>query len=102
MPTSAAPWQCSPPSRVTWKAGRSATPSGIAAFPAAGCKRYDLLQHLVDARQEVAGKRKPEGLRGLEIHDELDLVHLHHGQVRGPRALQHARRVDAGLAVDVA
>jgi hypothetical protein len=43
----------------------------------------DLFNHLIRSREERRGDRQAEGLRGLQIDDQLELRGLLHGQVGG-------------------
>src|SRR2546426_6002485 len=41
--------------------------------------------HLIRLEEQRRRNGEPEGLRGLEVQDQLELHRLLHGEVRGPR-----------------
>src|SRR5882672_4984312 len=49
-----------------------------------------LLNHLIRALQERRRDRQPEGLRGLEVDDQLELSRLFDGEIGGLRTLENA------------
>ena len=46
--------------------------------------RMDLLDDLVRAEQKRPRERQPQGLRRLEVHDQLEACGLLDGQIGGP------------------
>ena len=51
------------------------------------------LDQLIGLEEEGRGNRDPEGLRGLEIDDQLELRRLLHRQVGGLTPLQEAMHI---------
>jgi hypothetical protein len=49
---------------------------------------FNSLDHLVGEQKERFRDREPKCFRGLEVHDQLKLRRLLHGQVGWPRASQ--------------
>src|SRR5947207_9808826 len=60
------------------------------------------LDHLIDTRQEVPRDGEIQLPGRFYVDDQLDLRALQDRQVGRPRALEDARRVDTGLAIDIA
>ena len=50
---------------------------------------YPSLDHLIRPPQQRRGDRQAEGLRGLEVDDEIELVGLLNGEVGGLRPLEN-------------
>src|SRR5262245_28514385 len=57
--------------------------------------------HLVGSGKERRRYGEPEHAGGFGVDDEFELRCLHHGQVRGLRALENATYIDADLAIGV-
>ncbi len=54
---------------------------------------HGLLDHLVRPDQQRLRNRQAEGLRGLEVDDQLERRRLLHGDITGLRALYDASNV---------
>ena len=67
---------------------------GIGSPPVWPSTKHGLFDHLIRPLQERRRDRQAEGLRGLEVDDQLELRGLFDGQVAGLGALQNL--VDVG------
>jgi ABC transporter substrate binding protein len=63
--------------------------------------KTELLDNLVDDGEDAGRNVEAESLRGLEVHDKIELGGLLHRQVGGFLSLEDATDIDAGLAKGV-
>src|SRR5262249_22770040 len=59
------------------------------------------LDHLIGGGKERRRYGEPQHAGGFGVDDEFELRRLHHGQVRGLRALENATYIAADLAISV-
>src|SRR6267142_6993762 len=84
------PEPSSPTSRpIAWTVGDDASCRGGLDALATAAPPLELLDHLVGLQQQRFGNRQPEGLRRLEIDDELEPRGLFERQLAGLGAPQN-------------
>src|SRR5712691_13549178 len=63
--------------------------------------QHALLDHLVRLQQERGRDREAEGLRGLEVDDQLELRRLLDGKIGGLSALEDLVHIGRGTSIQV-
>src|SRR5947209_1576274 len=66
-----------------------------------GSSRCSLLDDLIRPQQHRLGDREAEGLRGLQVHDQLELGGLLDGQVAGLCTLEDLIHVGSGTPIQI-